>query len=324
MNYKYVVGGSTSDFYVVSNKDLENLKDVKYIVGNIEFKNKFTRFLYRFHHSMKLNKIINLPFKSLWNKYYLNNEFDKNDKICFLVNSSVLKLQKSGMLTYLRQQYKNCKIVLFFTDLFEYENRFYSIDEIKSLFDLVLSFDQGDCEKYGFTYYPLVYSFTEVEDNPNIKESDVYFVGKAKDRYDEIISAYEKFKNAGLVCDFNIVNAKKQDRKYDGEINYISQMDYKTNLEHIKKTRCMLEIMQGGGRGYTLRYCEAIAHDRRLITNNPEIKYAPFYNEKLISVFEKIDDIDVDFVKNGEKDVDYHFKDELSPKKLLLFIDKIL
>ena len=43
----------------------------------------------------------------------------------------------------------------------------------------------------------------------------------------------------------------------------------------------MLEIMQQGGHGYTLRYCEAIAMGKKLATNNPEIEKAPFYNKEL-------------------------------------------
>lgn len=65
---------------------------------------------------------------------------------------------------------------------------------------------------YGWVYYPLVYSEVHIEDNNDIPESDVYFVGKAKDRLSEIISFFEKCDAAGLKCDFHIVGVPKRIR----------------------------------------------------------------------------------------------------------------
>ena len=98
-------------------------------------------------------------------------------------------------------------------------------------------------------------------------------------------------------------------------------MPYEENLQRIRKTRCMLEIMQQGGHGYTLRYCEAIALGKKLATNNPEIEKAPFYNEKFISVFKNVEEFDPQFILNGDREVDYNYLPELSPLKLLEFID---
>ena len=99
-------------------------------------------------------------------------------------------------------------------------------------------------------------------------------------------------------------------------------MPYEENLKRINKTRCMLEIMQKGGHGYTLRYCEAIAQGKCLITNNPEIANAPFYSPERISVFGDVDAIDLQFVVNSPWKVDYNYIDKLSPVHLLEFLEK--
>lgn len=319
MNFKYVIGGSDADFYKISYKDIEKLDNAVYLPKLLSNESKLTKWIYE-HHFGRLNKYFDLPFKSIWNKHYLKNDFDKNDRICFVLFSSYLNYVKYGLLKYLRKKYPNCKIGCFYQDLASVK-RAIAPDKAKEYFDLVLSFDHKDCEKYGFVYYPLVYSYTEIEYDPKIPESDVFFVGKAKNRLSEILEAYEKFRDAGLVCDFHITGVEEADRKYADEINYCQRMSYEENLKRIKKTRCMLEIMQQGGHGYTLRYCEAIAHDRKLITNNSEIRNAPFFKPECISTFSTADEIDVDFVRRADKSVDYGFKEQLSPIKLLEFID---
>ena len=80
--------------------------------------------------------------------------------------------------------------------------------------------------------------------------------------------------------------------------------------------------MQQGGHGYTLRTCEAIMYDKKMITNNPEIKNAVFYSPERISVFEDVSEIDADFVLREPQKVDYQFKDKLSPLKFLEFLDE--
>ena len=101
-------------------------------------------------------------------------------------------------------------------------------------------------------------------------------------------------------------------------------MSYVENLNHIRQTKALLEIMQQGGHGYTLRTCEAIMYDKKMITNNPEIKNAEFYSSDRISVFEDVNEIDAEFVLREPHNVDYKFKEELSPLKLLEKIDGVL
>lgn len=323
MRYKYVIRGVPKvEFYKLSYSDIEKTDNAVYLCDEIQTNSKVLNWLYTRHFGERINKVVDLPLKGIWNRLYYKNDFDKKDSesICFVLFPSYLEYVKYGLIEDIRKDYPGCKIVCFYQDL-AITKKGLAPEKAKDVFDLVLSFDHKDCETYGFTYYPLVYSCTEIEDDPSIPESDVFFLGKAKNRLPEILEAYEKFRDAGLVCDFHITGVPESERKYADEINYCDKMSYKENLKRIKKTRCMLEIMQQGGHGYTLRYCEAIAHGRRLITNNTEIKNAPFYNPEFISTFTTADEIDMEFVRNGKQDVDYKFKEELSPIKLIEFID---
>ena len=81
-------------------------------------------------------------------------------------------------------------------------------------------------------------------------------------------------------------------------------------------------------RWYTQRCCEIVGLNKKLITNNPYIKNAPFYNEMYISTFDSIENIDVDFLNRLGSDevVEYGevYRKMMSPKELLVFVEEKL
>ncbi len=314
--FNYVVFGYYNDFYRIPYSDVDKLDNAVYLYKPIDSSNKLLTFLYKAHFSGALNRFFDFPFKSIWNGMMFRRRFTTKRPICFIFFIRRCYLLKYGLMEHLKKRYPDAKFVCHYQDLVEHCTDV-SVDYIKEKFDLVFSFDQQDAKKYGFEYYPLVYSDYKVNDDPTIEQSDVYFVGKAKDRLDDIIEAYERLSYAGLKCDFHITGVKAEDRRLSDRIDYCDKMPYIENLKRIKATRCLLEVMQKGGHGYTLRACEAIMYDRRLLTNNPEVKRAPFYLSNNIAVFNKVSDIDPTFITNGDRAVDYNYKERLSPVHML-------
>lgn len=320
MKYNYVYLGSDADFMRISFGDLDRVSWAKYICSRIDSDSKVLTKLYQLHTSPKTNRFFKLPGQGIWNRMMFRGTFSEKKPLCFIFAPRSRWLQ-NGIIPYLRKKYPDCRIAIVFQDLVRYAYP-KGLESLLKKMDIALSFDHADAEKYGMHYYPLVYSPYDVPEDDSIPESDVYFVGKAKDRLPQILAAYERFREAGLKCDFYLTGVKPEDQKYADEITYGEQMPYIENLKHIKKTKCLLEIMQGGGRGYTLRFDEVIMYDKKLITNNPEIKDAPFFHPDRISVFEKAEDMDVSFVLREPIKVDYGWKEKLSPLKLLEYIDE--
>lgn len=320
MKYNYVVLGNNEDLYLVSYNDLSNRDDAVYLKDPIDTNNGILRALNRFHTSPRINRILHLPCQSIWNKFVFKNHFKDSKPICFIFFTSRTKEIHNGLILYLKKNYENCKVVIFYQDIVA-RSIMPDIEENKKRFDLVLSFDQSDSRKYNVLYYPLVYSKIDIPAPQNHFCSDIYFVGKAKDRLNKILAAYEVFRNAGLKCDFHIIGAKPEERRYKDEISYEEQMPYIENIKRLQATKCMLEVMQGGGHGFTLRYCEAIMYGKRIITDNPEIDKAPFYDKRFIQKFVSAENIDPAFAIDESCIVDYQYKEKLSPVRLLEFID---
>ena len=99
--------------------------------------------------------------------------------------------------------------------------------------------------------------------------------------------------------------------------------DYKDIIKEIKKSNCIVEILQKNQTGSTLRYYEAICYNKKLLTNNINVMNLPFYNEKYIRIFDDSFKIDYDWIKE-EEIIDYQYNNLYSPIKILDLIEKDL
>ena len=331
--YNYEILGSDWDLYKFAYSDLYRFDNVKYIAGLYPPSDSLKGVLYRIHFNPAVNRIVNLPFKQVWNKtYFKNNMFSHQKPLCFIVFTNWLN-QNVGIVEYLKIKFPEAKLVCMLQDLVSTQQvRFskerFDCDRIKQQFDLVLSFDARDCVTYGFVYHPLVFSSYHGK-LKNMPYSDIYMLAHAKNRLNDICRVYGVLKDNGLKINMLLAGVAPEDRKYRDEIIYLEsgrKISYEDNLQYVLHTRSILEVMQANGAGFTQRTCEAVCLGKKLLTNNTYIESAPFFNSTYISTFTTVDDIDLDFVKKIKEpvDVDYHYKEKMSPIELLDFIEERL
>ena len=254
----------------------------------------------------------------------VNTLAEKEDKVCFVFFRTwfLAGLLKYGFATLLKHQYPNCKIVFYIQDQVSVSG--IPIELLKDNSDLVIYYDKKDALKYDGLYYNVPYSAIDEFKVPSNKiSSDVYFVGYAKDRYWDIIEAYEKLSSEGLICDFNIMGVPKENRLYEDDINYENVLSYEENLKKAGKARCILEIIQKGSQGNTLRTYEAIMLDKILLSNNQDLKESDLYDARYMQIYTDIREVDIDKIQM-QKNVQYRDKDRLYPEKFLDFIEQIL
>lgn len=330
----FVIFGSDWDLYKQSFSDIFDKDNVSYICEppkSMPFRDKI---LYGIQHNKHLYRRYILPISNHWFPYYIKdiceNIPQEGENVIFIFQRKWLVDEYYGFVTYLKNKFPKAKFVLFLCDLFctiqsNKGGQKMTIDEIQTMFDLIVSFDQNDCKQYGFIYHPLVFSSYHGEIK-NMHDSDVYFLGKVKNRFKDIIGCFERLYENDVKADFWLVGVDKNEQVYKDLIHYPISMSYQDNLQHVLHCNCELEIMQAGGFGYTQRMCEVIAFDKKLITNNPTVHEAPFYNSDYIFQIEKPTDITKEMCEKIKKRdiVDYHYKEKLSPIELLEFIEKKL
>lgn len=330
MKYNYVILGSNDTYSKIMFYDIFRNNNVKYITPEYLQNNLFARI----HLSTKINRFINLPFKLYWLKKKLKKiNFLDSNPICFIVTRSWLELGYNlGLFDFLKNTYPQSKNIMFFMDLFRtYKSCYptqkkpFNIEFLRHEFDLIISYDQGDCSKYDLKFYPDVYSKIALPESVNSYENvDVFFCGRAKDRLPLILNIANELIKEGLSIKFYIHTGNQSIGEQDIKgIYYIKKsIDYIEYLHNVKHSRCLLEIMQDGALGYTLRSIEAICYNKMLLTNNTDIKRIPYFNAKYISVINNgvLDKNFLESIKNNVI-VEYAYDNSFSPNKFLMFIE---
>lgn len=277
--YNYVICGGEG-FYPVAYNDLKMLSNVRYFsTCDVGFNTSLSRILLRINFKKEVNSIIKAPFRAYVYPRLFPFHFQTVGRtLCFLFFSCRYYIINSSYLEYLRKRYPNVRLVLYMQDLVSAFSIKHDIENYKRRFDLVISYDEGDCKKYGLIYHPTPYSRIDISNLSIQEESDVFFCGYAKSRYKKIFDVYYRCREERLKCKFFIIDLP-QSEQIEGEgLIYDRKLSYIENLSYIMKSKCVLEIMQENATGYTPRLWESLMYDKHLLTDNSSVKKSIFYD----------------------------------------------
>lgn len=225
------------------------------------------------------------------------------------------------VLKYYQKKWSNVKFILYYPDavcrgVSDYANY---LREAK-VFDLVYSFDAEDAEKYGMIFWRTPYSAKE-EYRKIVANEDAYFVGVGTDRFSILCDVARCGKKAGLKMHLDIIHKLNPKTMQNVPSNVLIHsfeniIPYGESLKRTLNAKCILDVVRPEQAGLTLRAYEAVVYNRKLLTNNKSIFLFPFYDPRFMQYFEKVEDIDWDWVKE-DIEVDYHYNGEFSPLRLL-------
>ena len=217
----------------------------------------------------------------------------------------------------LRKNHPNLKIVYVFTNIVKItgattHNLF---GTLKDDYDIVFAFDPQDAKKYGFEYSKLIYTAKLPEKDDSSHEYDIFYVGQAKDRHEKLIEIFKDAVSAGLKCRFYIHGVPENEQFLHNDIIYNQRLSYGEVLDYMGKSKCIVDAIQGESAGLTIKTCEAVVLDRKLITTNENVVNEPFFKPSNILVYKKGVDLksfmDTEFIPYTEKD-----RYEFSPQRL--------
>jgi len=326
MKYNYIFIFEDIAYKKIQYNDLTDSPNAQFIPLKINLWKKedrnLTGLLCHIHLSPRINRIISIPFKNIWiNRVFnfkLKDNLDKSVPCCFIIYALCYEKYENFLIKYLRNNYKECKIILFYVDLFA--NSRFKFKKAKHLFDAIFSFEKNDADKHGFIYYDNPYSAIDI--TSTLPKSDVFFIGKNKNRLKTILAIYELLTKNGIICDFIITDVDKKEQILKENIYYTDFMDYKDVINHVLSTKCILEILQDKAANPTLRSLEAVCYNKKLLTNCDDIVNKEYYNSEYISIFNDIENIDINFLKNEIKTIDYNYRQKVSPLEMIKHIDE--
>lgn len=308
----FVVFPNFSDYCDVMVRDVGLLDNVYFYRSP---QGRLFRTLWLLHTSIKSNKRFRLPFQSIWFNYYL--PFDSaRDNVVFLFFQGNALGYDDSFHRFLRRKYPNCKLAFFWFNLINSISAPY-LPLVQNNYDYIFSSEYDDCIKYGWIFHEELYSNLTKELKDEELSSDIFFCANAKGRVDIVHNIYEKLVSSGLKCDFHVVNVPKQEQKYDG-ISYNKRLSYSEVLVHSARSRILLEVIQKGQSGCTLRTCEAIALKKILLTNHQGIKETPLFGDYVFT-FSNIDEINPQEILSKKIDDESYERllDYISPIRLI-------
>lgn len=304
-------------FYEIRNDD-----NIFLISKNNCFKNRLIQKLFRVHLSHRINNRLNTPFKSIWYKYLdpLRGK-DCGGRVLYLFFPSWYYPE---FFKYLRKKHSKSKLALFFGDTVASKKKnikSLSIHKAKKIVDGIYSYNPNDVSYYGISHQQMCYSrYPQFIYEDGKLDYDIVFFGASRGRYEKICTIYRILKKQGLRVFFYIVDHQKDEINNDDFVITNKIKPLKTYLSYVRRSKCILEILDTETSGYTLRFWDAIMYDKYLITNNANVVDSKFYNPKYINVFKDIEDIDTSFLTT-EGMPQFNYNGENSPKQ---FVEKII
>ena len=286
-SYRYIILSAGQEWNLYSWESTKN-------DSNIEFYNELFRplllkkFWWRTYFKSKfLCRIIWFPyFRRLL-------KIDKRKTILIVYDWHYLTMS-SYIVQSFKRMYNNLTIVYCFTNLSKVTGAktFGLLDNLKDSYDQVYAFDKLDSERYGFDYSRLVYAPVRHDYLINcVQELDLFYVGQAKDRLTQLIDIFKNAQKAGLKCKFFITGVSEESQYVHPDIVYNQNISYGEVLGYISKSRCIVDAIQGESTGMTIKTCEAVYWDKKLITTNVNVVNEPYFNSNNIMVYDEKSDL---------------------------------
>ncbi len=295
-------------------------------VNKKKIKNIFLKAIQRVHLSYKISKVIKLPLKKIW---YDFSEFEFNDidEYYIIVTTNLFFDYDISIFKEL-SKHKNVKLVLILWDTVGVDTpvgrKIAEIYKYK-IWNYIFSYDINDAKKHNFHYLnEHYYSKPQIEENVPIT-SDAYFIGGLKPgRVNENVELFEYLKKNGINAKFDIVKNDGRTLDYSAEGFRVlnKRQPYLNIAQEVQSTNCIIEFLQKGQHAQSLRYFEAVCFNKKLLTNNENVKNLKYYNEKYMKVFSNFEDIDIEWVKTKEQ-INYGYNGEFSPLYIIDEIEKL-
>lgn len=222
--------------------------------------------------------------------YFTIHKSEKYDVIFVLTGRG---LNASLFKKFISKQKQAQKILYLWDDIKRLEN----YEEIKRLFDRVISFDRKDCEEESLEFLPLFYLEDYVyHDEAKIRECSV-LGGWHSDRVRIINQVCKQFDTRSKKWYLLLSTTRahwlrkrwfsRDNEKVPSYVRPIT-LSIKDSADILKGSKVTIDMPYPGQQGLSIRTLEALAANTKLITTNADVMNYDFYNEKNICVIDRV------------------------------------
>ncbi|MCR4666340.1 MAG: hypothetical protein K5657_03495 [Desulfovibrio sp.] len=246
-------------------------------------------------------------------------DINSNNYIIFVPATLIPAKIPPQLLNAIKRVSKPIKLILYLQDSIErmsFQKQIGSEEFIKtyfSQFDYIYTYDLFESNKYNLNYHQLPYYIPD--DNHK-----VLFIGRAKGRMHLLTKLQNLFEKKGITYEFYVLEDRKINQEEYNNIIFTKYLNYSDVIEKIKAATCLLSLKSYKAHMTTVAFNEAILFNKKLLANCDFLECIPFYNKKYMKKFKFVEDIDINFIKFGNNDINYNYHGQFSIDN---FIDKI-
>lgn len=278
INEKVLFVGWTADF---DNVFIKNLKEMDHQL-TFTFPSWFVRF------SNILKKIgfekTSIYLKTLYFDFWISRKEVNLNEYIILFRDCLLHID---LFKHFKQNHKGLVFRNIITP--SYKKHFLPLDCKK------FSFEKHDCVKYGLIYIEQFFIQDSIEKFHNRIEYDFYFLGLNKGRICklqnlEFLLFKFDFITKFLIKDIPVTFTEKLIALLKIQERF-NKIPYKQNIDYISRSKCLIEFIQSGQEGLTLRVLESLFYRKKLITDNLKIRELKFYHPNNILIVDDLNHI---------------------------------
>ena len=158
---------------------------------------------------------------------------------------------------------------------------------LNGVFDTIFSFDKKDIATYGFKETSnYIYLPKKTEETPNT--FDAVYVGSCDDRFPELLDLAKDLKAKNINYKFKIIGKPKHINPLSKlHSNFIDFDNTKLNqaqlLDFYSSSKVIIDLIRDKQTGLSFRFFEALALNKKIITNNKNVENYNFYNANNIA-----------------------------------------
>lgn len=258
---------------------LDDYDVFKLMSKKYEYRNIFER-IYNLYGKIFLKKV----FKDEWKSQIQLNQLKTNEpfEICLIIRPDLLDKE---ILEYLKNSIPSRKVV--------YWDSFKKIsDSANTLnyFNEHYSFEKDDCKEYNLNH---ISNFYVHKSSNNTPKFDAFFFGAKDYRLEKIKVLFKYLNKKGWNAKALLVGKKTKTDKAIGVEIIKNGIPFSEIYKLSQNTKIVIDVAHPNQKGLSIRPYEALGLQRKLITNNTEIKKYDFYNANNIFVIENFDNLDI-------------------------------
>lgn len=229
----------------------------------------------------KVANKIDQKFDTSFSKVYWN-DWSKN-----LENVELVLLYSNyysrAIVKFLNKKYPHIRVLIWYNNPVATDTPTAFFDDLNCE---IWSFDKDDCKTYSLKYNTQFIDKKRMVASTILEEkykNDACFIGLDKGRLNTLNKIKEQLEKFGKSTLLYLVDSKfyVNDDRYNSSaiFEYKSPLKYSEVINYEYYSEIILDVVQEGQDGISLRPIESIYLEKKLISNNKEIMKQDFYNK---------------------------------------------